>query len=543
MSSPYTTTPYTTSLGPLGHITGLTLTPSSSSTPHSHYIAALPYALPPTQSHRFRPPRPLPPSHSYGTRTHPGNHTQRHTISPQPGFNAPPAPSRWSEDCLSLDVWIPGDESQKPARGWPVLFFVHGGWLQFGEPSARDVGAKLLGETGLGAVLVMPAYRLNAFGFLAGRELVREGEMVGNMGFWDQRCALEWTHRWVAWLGGDRGRVTVAGYSAGAHSAFQQLAFDLRRPRSEMIVGRCVMWSNGPGVRAKGLEEHQVQFDEFVGRLGVGAGASGKEKLRRLREASMEELVAAQDGMKVSEFRALADGVFVNDKTMDEINDGTFARKLKERGIKILNGETSEEWNMYGSWRPPVDSYGGLYQRLVADYSEKVVRKLMPLYFPKKELTDKYKDWRDAFGKVYADMQVYMLERGFADKLAAGGLTVGKDLLRYRIEWRAKCVDAVLPPEWGVTHATDMAIWFWGNGMGDGLTEAEKEIVKPLNKMLADFVAFKDVQWPVKDKRQRMRLRSDGKMDMVGDDRWDEGLAIWKAVNGESSKVKAKASI
>ena len=70
-------------------------------------------------------------------------------------------------------------------------------------------------ETGFEAIIVAPAYRLNVFGFIASKELQDEaaqsGEAAGNLGFWDQRIALEWTAKNIGYFGGDAGNITVAG--------------------------------------------------------------------------------------------------------------------------------------------------------------------------------------------------------------------------------------------------------------------------------------------------------------------------------------------
>lgn len=301
------------------------------------------------------------------------------------------------------------------------------------------------------------------------------------------------------------------------------------------------MWSNGPGVQPKHLPEHQDQFDELLTALDIPLSLSATEKLARLRAVPAAQLIAPQNKMRHSEFRALSDGAFISKTLIRDINNGTFARKLKERGIRILNGECSNEHAMYGQWRRPTDTYDAVYTRLVADYPEKAVKKLMPIYFPNRQMMEGAESWPEAFGKVYADMQVHCLERGFADRLAAGGLVVGRDLLRYHIDWRAQCADVTLPPEWGVTHSSDIAIWFWGNGWGKGLSEGEKKIVAPLNKVFADFVAGEDVQWPVKGPKKMLRLKRDGDIDMWEDENWERGLKVWNAVNdddGKSEKAK-----
>lgn len=224
MAPKYTTLPYPIDLGPLGHIEGLTLTPTTSqeSQPQCHYFGGIPYANPPIGPYRFRRARPLAPCYRYGTRSNPGRFTGGTALCPQPGFNAAPDTSLWDEDCLQLNIWVPADNSKKPATGWPIFFYIHGGWLQYGTANIpMGAGANLIGETGFGAIIVSASYRLNCFGFLASKELKEESERrgesgtVGNLGFWDQRLALEWTWKNIVLFGGDPRLITVGGYSAG----------------------------------------------------------------------------------------------------------------------------------------------------------------------------------------------------------------------------------------------------------------------------------------------------------------------------------------
>lgn len=99
-----------------------------------------------------------------------------------------------------------------------ILGSPDGGWLQFGSPNGFNAAA-LLGETDFKCVVVMPAYRVNLFGFLYSAELEQDaaaiGETVGNHGFWDQRLAMEWTKENVHLFGGNPDNITISGYSAG----------------------------------------------------------------------------------------------------------------------------------------------------------------------------------------------------------------------------------------------------------------------------------------------------------------------------------------
>lgn len=401
--------------------------------------------------------------------------------------------------------------------------------------------ARLLSETAFEAIIIAPAYRVNALGFLTSRELQAEaqilGEPVGNQGFWDQRLALEWTADNIGHFGGDSSNVTVAGYSAGSHSTFQQLAHELYFvPDSKSIIKRVIMWSNSPGVQPKAIAEHQKQFDELLEALHIPLSMSASEKLQQLRATPVSQLISVQDKLKLSEFRAFSDGRFISKDVIASINSGDFARRMKARGITLINGECRDEHSLYQAWRTPPPSYEAVYTRLCADYPEKAVSKLMHFFCGEhKTLPHGTRDWQDAFGKLYANMQVHCLERGFHRALVEGGLQPGKDVLRYRFDWKTKGSGANFPPDWGVTHSTDMDIWFWGLKYENGIAGDERSILESWNEKFAAFVAGRDPQWGTTNVREMLRLRSDGQTDIWLEDRWEEGIQVWDAVNVQES--------
>jgi carboxylesterase type B len=198
-----------------------------------------------------------------------------------------------------------------------------------------------------------------------------------------------------------------------------------------------------------------------------------------------------------------------------------------------MNGECRDEHALYATWRPLVTpTFDAVKMRLCADYPVEVVSRLLTFYCgPDKALPPGMRDWKEVFGKLYANMQVHSLERGFHEALERGGLEYGKDVLRYRFDWRTD--GGGLPKEWGVTHATDMDIWFYGMESKDGLTEEEKVLLKPWNEAFARFVKGDGMEghWGTKGVKEMLRLRQDGGTDIWIDDRWEEGVECWKAVN------------
>jgi carboxylesterase type B len=505
-----------------GFIEGLLIKEKSTRRPICHYFGAVPYALPPTGEYRWRPPRQLEPCYRYGTRASPGKFTGKATSSPQLGKRASPV----DENCLECNIWVPAGNA--PFGGWPVYFYVHGGFLQVGSPNSGNPVA-FLGETDCKCIVVKPVYRLNVFGFLASRELrqdaVETGATTGNYGFWDLRLALEWTYKTISYFAGNPANITIGGYSAGAHACFHQLAYDITLPASNRIIRRLVMHSNGPGLQPKSLEESQLQFDELVSVLNIPSHAPNKVAL--LREKTPEELLAATLKMKIHQFRAVTDGEFVRKSLFQEIEDGRFARRLRDANVPLLIGECADEHFIYARWKPPENSLSGLFRRLLVDYPQGACAALLRHYFPNRKLPPQWRDWNEAFGHVYADVQIHMSQRGFVDALVRGG---AEGLVhRYRIEWRASCTDKLIPKGLGVTHGTDIVLWWWGDG--NRLLHQEKEIVKDaLLNGLGRFINGEKINWGPSTAKELRKLRSDGGFELCEDILWKEKLDGWKIV-------------
>lgn len=390
-------------------------------------------------------------------------------------------------------------------------------------------------------IVVAPAYRLNLFGFLSSSELSQACSDFGvNLGFWDQRLALQWTWENISYFGGNPSNITISGYSAGAHSVFHQLAYDLGVPNKKAIVKRALMLSNGPGMQPKSLDESQEQFIEFLTALDIPLTLQPSEKLTRLRALPAKALIEASNKISTHQFRAVTDGTFVRNNLIQELDTGTFAQRLKDRNVKIMMGECSEEHFLYGTWKPPQAGFDNLFHRLEADYPHAAVKALMKHYFPDRKLSKRFKSWREAFGHVYADVQIHALERGMADALVrhgAGGL-----LYRYRIEWRARCVDKKVPVKYGPTHTTDLPIWFWGNG--DTLTEDEQTVAsKAFQGPLAQFLQGEEVSWGTENGTQIRTLKHNGRVVIEDDKNLSEGIALWNALSRASTPQPPRANL
>jgi len=168
-----------------------------------------------------------------------------------------------SEDCLTLNVWAPQDAGQAPL---PVMVFLHGGGF-IANASFYPVydGAHLAAA---GPVVVVTLnYRLGALGFLGGG--TGTGRLHGNYGFLDQIEALRWVRGNIRNFGGDPGRVTLFGQSAGAMS----IGLHLISPASRGLFRAAVMESNPYGIpykRQRHADLVRQVFEMRAGCLGKG---------------------------------------------------------------------------------------------------------------------------------------------------------------------------------------------------------------------------------------------------------------------------------
>ncbi len=174
----------------------------------------IPYAAPPFGANRMRPPQPVQPWDGERDATAFGPTVPKGDYPPmyQPLF---PEVVIAGEDCLNLNVWTP----DPGASGLPVLVWVHGGSFMNGSGSVGEYDGTAFARDGV--VCVTINYRLAAEGFLF------TGDDAANLGLLDQLAALRWVQANIAAFGGDPGRVTVAGESAGAMSVTTLLSMPL----------------------------------------------------------------------------------------------------------------------------------------------------------------------------------------------------------------------------------------------------------------------------------------------------------------------------
>lgn len=290
----------------------------------------IPFAKPPVGALRFRPPEPPAPWSG-----------ERDATS----FSASPmqtgeAGVLHSEDCLYLNLWAP--EGKGP---FPVFVWIHGGGFTNGHAfEAVYDGAKFARD---GIVCITVAYRLGVFGFLD-LEPILGSEYAGsaNNGIRDLIASLEWVRENVASFGGDPGRVTIGGESAGAKLSDVLMGV----PSAEPLFHQVISESGGA---------ERIWPRVIAG--GVGSGfaeawqRSTKQSPSRLLTAPAATLVPVQkqfldDWPQHFPLRPEIDGKLISKLPIQNVAAGT------GRGKRLLIGTNRDESALFIGAHPQHDA-------------------------------------------------------------------------------------------------------------------------------------------------------------------------------------------
>ncbi|KAF1970784.1 para-nitrobenzyl esterase [Bimuria novae-zelandiae CBS 107.79] len=153
---------------------------------------------------------------------------------------------KWhTEACLTFNVYrppgIPFDTKL------PVFVFFHGGSFVVGDGRSLD-GATFVSKSKEPLMVVTAQYRLGALGSFPSKLFEEEGLL--NLGMRDQRQLLEFLQKYLTNFGGDSGRVTLGGQSAGAHAVGLHLFHDYGETEGKKLFSQAIIASGAPTARS-----------------------------------------------------------------------------------------------------------------------------------------------------------------------------------------------------------------------------------------------------------------------------------------------------
>ncbi|MFI7501479.1 carboxylesterase/lipase family protein [Streptomyces sp. NPDC049687] len=445
----------------------------------------IPFAAPPVGEARFQAPRP--PRPWDGIR-------DADAFGPPPpqeaGFQgrAGVLDAPTGDDWLTVNVWTP----QADASGHrPVMVWIYGGAYKLGHSGSPGYDAQHLARAG-DLVIVTFNYRVGIEGF------ARIEGAPANRGLLDQVAALEWVRDNIAEFGGDPGKVTVFGESAGAGSVAALLAM----PAARGLFGRAIAQSV-PGTFFSD-ELARDLATEIAAEAGLRPTAADLATVdpRKLPEAGAA--LSAKMAQRVDRWGQVAPTVTPFSPVVDgEVLPTTPWAALSAgaaRDIDLIVGHNAQEFRLFLA-------LGGLLGKVTEEQASAALR----LFAPgggeagERAYREAYPDAGpgELYERVQSDWLFHIPSLHLAEAQVAGG---GRAHV-YELTWPAPGMGGSL----GACHGLDIPLLFGtyqadlGNLLFAGVevTDEARSLSHAFRTSWTSFARTGDPGWPAYDTESR----------------------------------------
>ncbi|MFJ2177462.1 carboxylesterase/lipase family protein [Streptomyces sp. NPDC087851] len=423
-----------------------------------------------------------------------------------------------ADEWLTVNVWSPAQAGEDPGARLPVMVWIHGGAYMAGTAGDPGYDGGRLAREG-NVVVVTLNYRLGMEGFAW-----IEGAPA-NRGLLDQVAALEWVRDNIAAFGGDPGRVTLFGESAGAGSVAALLVMEraaglFTRAIAQSVPGpyfspelaedisTAIAAELGPGIRPTATELAEFAPDRLVaaGTVVAGKMLGWEERWGGVaRTASPYSPVVDGEVLPRAPWEALADGV--------------------ARDVELIVGHNQNEYRLFAA-------LSGQLGRIGEEQALAALSAFGPVAGSEA-----------AYRAAHPDADAELLhELVFSDwlfrmpslHLAQAQVTGGGRARVYELTWQAPGMGGAL----GACHALDLPLTFgnFTSGLAPLLIGAEpSEEAEALSaRFRAAWTAFAsdrltDAQWPPYDPEERHVLVLDGEQNPVTAYPEEDSRLLWES--------------
>jgi para-nitrobenzyl esterase len=435
----------------------------------------IPYARPPVGARRFMAPQAVQ-----------GWEGVREALvfgpaAPQSDVFGDGSGSGAGDDWLTVNVWSPelGADADLPVMVW-----IYGGGYSLGSADRPEYDGGLLARDG-GLVLVTFNYRLGVEGFawIDGAPPDR--------GLLDQVAALEWVRDNIAAFGGDPGRVTVFGESAGGGSVAALLA----TPRASGLFRRAIAQSvPGPFFSPDLAADVSAAI---AGELGLRASVADLADVDPGLLAAAADSVAAGISSRGDRWGRAAHGSILFAPVVDgDVLPDTPWRALAAgaaRGVDLIAGHTRDEQRLFSF-------LAGVLGRVTEDQAAEA----LAIFAPGRYETVYPDAGPDRLHElVLSDWLFRMPSLHLAEAQVTGG---GRAFL-YELAWPAPGMDGVL----GACHGLDVPLIFGNLSVGQpamllGVPPTVRAVALSarMREAWTRFAADGDPGWPAYDAARRL---------------------------------------
>ncbi|KAL0468467.1 sterol esterase [Neurospora intermedia] len=288
------------------------------------------------------------------------------------------------EDCLTISVTRP--KGTKAGDKLPVLFWIFGGGFELGSASMYDGAPLVTNAINMGKPYVYVAvnYRVGGFGFMPGKEILKDGS--SNLGHLDQRMGLQWVADNIAAFGGDPDKVTIWGESAGAMSVFNQMSlYDGDNTYNGKPLFRGAIMNSGSIVPANPVDcpKGQKVYDTVVKNAGCSGAADTLACLRALPYETFLKAANSVPGILSYNSVALSYLPRPDGKVLTQSADKLMLAK-KYAAVPMIIGDQEDEGTLFSLFQSNITTTSKLVSYLndifFNDATESQIKSLVSTY-------------------------------------------------------------------------------------------------------------------------------------------------------------------
>ncbi|XP_040838117.1 carboxylesterase 5A [Ochotona curzoniae] len=422
-----------------------------------------------------------------------------------------------SEDCLYLNIYapVPARENSK----LPVMVWFPGGAFETGSASIFDGSALAAYEN---VLVVTTQYRLGIFGFFT----TQDQHASGNWGFKDQLAALSWVQKNINFFGGDPGRVTIFGESAGGISVSSLVL----SPMATGLFHRAIMESGVAIIPyLKSADDQRSKDLQIVAEACDCNASDSLALLTCLREKSSKELLSL--GQKTKSFTRVVDGRFFPEEPLELLTQQTF------KTVPSIIGVNNHECG----YLLPMKTIPDIIDGANKSFALHVIRSILNIpaqllyvvsdeYFHDKHSSVEIRDsLLDLLGDVFFVVPALITARYHRDS--------GAPIYFYEFQHRPQCFEDTKPAFVKADHSDEIRFVFGGaflTGdvvMFEGATGEEKLLSRKMMRYWSNFARTGNPNgdhlplWPAYNKTE-MYLQLDLNIS-VGERLKEQRLMFW----------------